>query len=40
MREIPSHDLPCTAVDHVHQVRPAHTRTRPDFRATIKQSRR
>jgi hypothetical protein len=32
MREIPSHDLPRAAVDHAHQVRPTHRRTRPDFR--------
>src|SRR6202162_6392069 len=32
MREIPSHDLPRTAVDHAHQVRPAHGRPRPDLR--------
>src|SRR5258708_10201800 len=31
MREIPPDDLPRTAVDHAHQVRPAHCRTRPDL---------
>ena len=32
MREIPSHDLPRTAVDHAHQISPAHGRPRPDLR--------
>jgi hypothetical protein len=31
MREIPSHDLPLAAVDHAHQVRPAHRWPRPDL---------
>ena len=32
-RKIPSHDFPRAAVDHTHQVRPAHRRARPpDFR--------
>ncbi len=31
MREIPSHDLPRAAVDHAHQIRPAHGRPRPDL---------
>src|SRR5579863_8931846 len=31
MREIPSHDLPCTAVDHAHQICPAHCWPCPDL---------
>src|SRR5258708_17612075 len=29
---MPSHDLPRAAVDHAHQVGPAHCRPRPDLR--------
>src|SRR5260370_11562166 len=32
MREMPAHDLPRAAVDHAHQIGPAHGRTRPDLR--------
>ncbi len=32
MREIPAHDLPRAAVDHAHQIRPAHCWPCPDFR--------
>src|SRR5690348_2326832 len=31
VREIPAHDLPRAAVDHAHQVRPAHRWPRPDL---------
>jgi hypothetical protein len=31
VHRITHHDLPRTAVDHAHQVRPAHGRTRPDL---------